>query len=70
VFNITFRVFIAQGNTDDAFNLSANYQTTPLSVVYERCIARDCYGGWGTVRAFGQKFALEGAIGSHAFASL
>lgn len=30
--NVTLRRCVAAGNTDDAFNLSVNYLTTPVSV--------------------------------------
>ena len=49
--NITFRECVAAGNTDDAYDVKANFLTTAASIVFERCVARDCAGGWGSAFA-------------------
>ena len=46
--NVTFRDCTAAGNTDNAFDIRANFLTTPVSIVFERCVARDCAGSWGS----------------------
>jgi hypothetical protein len=46
--NITFRDCVASGNTDDAFGVRVNFLTTPVSVTFERCVAQDCAGAWGS----------------------
>ena len=46
--NVTFRECTAAGNTDNAFDIRANFLTTPVSIVFERCVARDCAGAWGS----------------------
>ena len=46
--NITFRDCIASGNTDDAFDVRVNFLTTQVSVTFERCVAQNCAGGWGS----------------------
>ena len=60
--NVTLRDCTAAGNVDDAFTISANYLRTPLSVTFERCVAKDCAGGWGS--GFSVKNALTQAAGS------
>lgn len=60
--NITFRECVAAGNTDDAFAVRANFLTTAASVVFERCVARDCAGGWGS--AFSLSNLMTKAPGS------
>ena len=60
--NVTFRECTAAGNTDNAFDIRANFLTTPVSILFERCVARDCAGLWGS--AFSLSSLVTKAAGS------
>eukprot|EP01048_Picozoa_sp_COSAG05_P002172 COSAG05_NODE_83_length_20755_cov_5.928011_3_plen_1366_part_00 len=46
--NVLFRKCVAAGNTDNAYDISANYLTSRVSIRFEDCIAKDCAGSWGS----------------------
>ena len=56
--NITLRNCSAVGNVDDAFDISAD---TPHSITFERCLAANCSGGWGSAFSF-NSFSSRGNI--------
>ena len=56
--NVTLRNCSAVGNVDDAFDISAD---TAHSITFDRCVAANCSGGWGSAFAF-NSFGARGNI--------